>query len=62
MDIRVDKFGGYNRLIDDKGQPIDFLAFKSFRPTENNVSDFYREGVRVFHVYCSGLRSAIKMC
>ncbi len=43
------------------GKIIDSLAFKSFRPTENNVGDFYRAGVRIFHVYCSGLPSGLKM-
>lgn len=43
------------------GKPIDSLAFKSFRPTKNNVSDFYKAGVRVFNVYCSGLMSALKV-
>ncbi len=41
------------------GKPIDTLAFKSFRPTANNVSDFYKAGVRIFHVYVSGLTSAL---
>lgn len=43
------------------GEIIDTLAFKSFRPTLNNVSDFYKAGVRIFHVYCSGLSSALKV-
>ena len=60
MKVTLKDFGDRKRIMaDDK--PIDFLAFKSFRPTKNNVSDFYKAGVRIFHVYCSGLRSAIKM-
>lgn len=43
------------------GKPIDTLAFKSFRPTANNVSDFYKAGVRIFHAYISGLNSALKV-
>lgn len=43
------------------GKTIDTLSFKSFRPTENNVSDFYKAGIRLFNVYCSGLKSALKI-
>jgi hypothetical protein len=43
------------------GKIIDTLAFKSFRPTANNVGDFYKAGVRIFHVFCSGLMSALKV-
>lgn len=43
------------------GKIIDTLAFKSFRPTANNVSDFYKAGVRIFHVYVSGLTSALNV-
>ncbi len=43
------------------GKVIDSLSFKSFRPTLNNVSDFYKAGVRLFNVYCSGLMSALKV-
>lgn len=39
------------------GKILHDLSFKSFRPTKNNVSDFYEAGVRLFHVYCSGLKS-----
>lgn len=39
------------------GRVIHDLSFKSFRPTRNNVSDFFEAGVRLFHVYCSGLMS-----
>ena len=43
------------------GKIIDTLCLKSFRPTKNNVSDFYNAGVRIFHVYCSGLMSALNI-
>lgn len=43
------------------GKVIDTLAFKSFRPTANNVSDFYKAGIRIFHAYISGLNSALKV-
>ncbi len=60
MRVTLRDFGDRKHIYADE-KPIDFLAFKSFRPTKNNVSDFYKAGVRIFHVYCSGLRSAIKM-
>lgn len=60
MKITLGDFGDKKQILRDN-VPIDALAFKSFRPTKNNVSDFYKEGVRIFHVYCSGLRSGIKM-
>ena len=60
MVVSLESFGDHKRIVVD-GKPIDFLAFKSFRPTKNNISDFYRAGVKLFHVYCSGIRSALKM-
>lgn len=60
MKTCVKKINGTNRILVD-GKPIDSLAFKSFRPTLNNVGDFYKAGVRIFHVFCSGLKSGIKM-
>jgi len=45
--------------VDDK--IIDSLAFKSFRPTWKNVQQFYKAGIRIFHVYCSGLPSGLKV-
>ncbi len=55
----VDKNGVKYIAID--GKIVDTLSFKSFRPTKNNVSDFYEAGIRIFHVYCSGLMSALKV-
>ncbi len=55
----IDKNGVKYVAID--GRIIDTLSFKSFRPTRNNVSDFYKAGIRIFHVYCSGLMSALKV-
>ncbi len=60
MKTSVKKINGVNRITVD-GKPIDSIAFKSFRPTLNNVGDFYKAGVRIFHVFCSGLKSGIKM-
>ena len=47
--------------IEADGKILDGLAFKSFRPTANNVGDFYKAGVRIFHVYCSSRLSALKV-
>lgn len=51
--------GEYCFQVNDK--IIQPLAFKSFRPTEKNVKEFYDAGVRLFHVYCSGLPSGLKV-
>ncbi len=55
----LDKNGVKYVAVD--GKIIDTLSFKSFRPTSNNVGDFYKAGIRIFHVYCSGLMSALKV-
>ena len=60
MKTKIVKKNGVS-YIEADGKVIDTLAFKSFRPTANNVSDFYKAGVRIFHVYVSGLTSALKV-
>ncbi len=60
METKIITKNGVNHLSVD-GKIIDSLAFKSFRPTPNNVGDFYRAGVRIFHVFCSGLPSGLKI-
>ena len=60
MKTKIVKKNGVPYIAVD-GKPIDTLAFKSFRPTANNVSDFYKAGIRLFHVYVSGLQSALKV-
>lgn len=60
METKIVKEGGTNRICID-GKVVDAVGFKSFRPTRNNVGDFYKAGVRLFHVFCSGLKSGIKM-
>lgn len=37
------------------GKIYDPLSFKSFRPTERNISDFYKAGVRLFSILSSGM-------
>ena len=60
METRIEKIGGVNHICVD-GKVIDTLGFKSFRPTLNNVGDFYKAGVRIFHCFVSGLKSGIQM-
>lgn len=45
--------------IDINGRIYDPLAFKSFRPNPQNVSEFYAAGVRLFSVLTSGVTSAL---
>ena len=35
------------------------LSFKSFRPTERNISDFYKAGIRLFDILSTGTRSML---
>ncbi len=60
MNTSIIKVNGVSYVAVD-GKPIDTLALKSFRPTKNNVSDFYKAGVRIFHAYISGLQAALKI-
>ena len=60
MKTEIVKQNGVNYIAID-GKIVDVLSFKSFRPTKNNVSDFYKAGIRIFHVYCSGLPSGLKI-
>lgn len=45
--------------IDIDGKVYPPLAFKSFRPNEKNISEFYQVGVRLFTVLSSGITSAL---
>lgn len=45
--------------IDIDGQLFTPLSFKSFRPNHQNVSEFYRAGIRLFSVLTSGVTSAL---
>jgi hypothetical protein len=46
--------------INVDGVDYEPLAFKSFRPTERNISDFYKAGVKFFCVLSTGQESATK--
>lgn len=45
--------------VDIDGKLYPPLSFKSFRPNRQNVSEFYRAGVRLFSVLTSGVTSAL---
>lgn len=49
--INKNGFEFYN--IDWK--PYSTLAFRSFRPDENNIGRFYRAGVKIMCILCSGM-------
>ncbi len=51
----------YNSIkIEINGKIYEPLSFKSFRPTDRNVSDFYKAGIRLFCVLSTGRESATK--
>jgi hypothetical protein len=52
--VRLVERDGVTR-IDIGGTVYDPLAFRSFRPTERNISDFYAAGVRLMSVLHTGL-------
>ncbi len=58
MIARIVKQNG-NRVIEIDGQIYLPAAFRSFRPTPANVSLFYRNGIRLFQMQCSGLNSTL---
>ncbi len=58
MEVKlVEKNGALK--IDINGEIIEPLSFKSFRPTDKNISDFYRAGVKLFSILTSGLNSIL---
>ncbi len=56
MDVRIQKRNGTLKVVAD-GHAIDPLSFKSFRPTERNISDFSRAGVRLLCIFPSDINS-----
>ena len=58
MIARIVKQNG-NRVFEIDGQIYLPAAFRSFRPTPANVSLFYRNGIRLFQMQCSGLNSTL---
>ena len=45
--------------IDIDGKLYTPLSFKSFRPSDKNISDFYDAGLRLFSILTSGLNSML---
>lgn len=43
--------------IDDKNYAP--VSFKTFRPTERNITDFYAAGIRLFNILSTGMTSAL---
>ncbi len=58
MESKIVKHNGKN-YIAVVGKVVDSLSMKTFRPTENNIGDFYKAGVPTLQVYCSNLTSAL---
>ena len=48
-----------NRVFEIDGKVYLPAAFRSFRPTPANVSLFYRNGIRLFQMQCSGMNSTL---
>jgi hypothetical protein len=46
-------------MIDLDGQRYSPLAFRSFRPTDENISDFYQAGVRLMSILMTGLNCTL---
>jgi len=60
MLARIVKQNG-NRVFEIDGKIYFPAAFRSFRPTPANVSLFYRNGIRLFQMQCSGLNSTLSL-
>lgn len=58
MEVNLVKHNGVLK-ININGEIIEPLSFKSFRPTDKNISDFYKAGVKLFSILTSGLNSIL---
>ncbi len=58
MEVKLVKQNGALK-ININGKIIEPLSFKSFRPTDRNISDFYKAGVKLFSILTSGLNSIL---
>ncbi len=56
--VKLSKVNGILK-VDIDGEIIEPLSFKSFRPTEKNISDFQKAGVRLFSILTSGINSIL---
>ncbi len=59
LKVRLENQNGKVK-ININGENLEPLAFKTFRPTEKNISDFYKAGVKFFCVLSTGQESATK--
>ena len=59
MKVFLDNQNGSVKINID-GTCYEPLAFKTFRPTDRNISDFYKAGVKLFCVLSTGQESATK--
>ncbi len=50
-----------NRVFEIDGKTFIPAAFRSFRPTPANVSLFYRNGLRLFQMQCTGLNNTWRL-
>ena len=60
MISRIVKKNG-NRMFEIDGKLFTPAAFRSFRPTPANVSLFYRNGIRLFQMQCTGIINRLGM-
>ena len=58
MEVKLVKQNGALK-ININNEMIEPLSFKSFRPTDKNISDFYKAGVKLFSILTSGLNSIL---
>ena len=58
MEVKLARKNGTLKIEID-GTMYEPLSFKSFRPTERNITDFYNAGVRLFSILSSGLNSIL---
>ncbi len=58
MYVKLIKNNGVVKVNID-GKVIEPLAFRSFRPTERNISDFSKAGTKLMNIFSTGLNSAL---
>lgn len=58
MEVKLKRQNGTVK-IDIDGKLYTPLSFKSFRPSDKNISDFYNAGLRLFSILTSGLNSML---
>ena len=58
MEVHLGERGGALKMYIN-GEEFEPLSFKSFRPNEQNIGEFYAAGVRLFSILSSGLYSIL---